>query len=138
MFAHTVYFSGLMLFGMVVGVYSAVFGLGGGLLMVPFMIAMGYDIKVAAATSLVIIIPTALAAVVQEVFLDRIDWAVAVVLATGAVIGSMVGVPCRNYLASITLERMLGALMVLIGLNMLRFQAGGVEWTLKGLARLLR
>lgn len=138
MFMNAVFVLGLGLFGMVVGVYSAIFGLGGGLLIVPMMIALGYDVKTAAATSLVIIIPAAVSAILQEWSLRRVEWEIALVIACGAVIGSVLGVTFKNHLESLMIRRALAVLLLVVAFDLFQVKIGGVEWTIRGLARALQ
>lgn len=122
-------------FGFLVGVYSALFGIGGGILLVPLMIALGADIKTASATALVIIIPTALSGVLWEWSYHRVDWALAILLAVGAMVGSFGGVAVKNALASLTLRRGFATLLVLVALDMMQFQVGDTPLTLRSLLR---
>jgi hypothetical protein len=54
------------LLGVVVGVFSGLFGVGGGIIMVPFLVVVaGYTQQVAQGISLAVIIPTACSGVVD-------------------------------------------------------------------------
>ena len=127
--------AGLAFFGMMVVVSSGLFGLGGGLLIVPLMLAMGHDVKSATATSLVIVIPTAISAVLRELSLNRVEWRIAIVVTCGAVIGAIVGISCKNYLGNVAIRRGLAIIVLIVGLDLLQIKTHGVELTLRGLTR---
>lgn len=128
---------GIIMFGLLVGTYSALLGLGGGLFMVPLMVALGYDVKVATATSLAVIIPTAVSSVLRELSDQRVEWWMALWLAMGAILGTFIGIPLKNYVDSDMLLRIFAALLLLMALESLKVQVWGVELTLRTLIRLM-
>ena len=128
---------GFTIFGLIVGIYSSTFGLGGGLLVVPLMVALGTDIRVASATSLVVIIPTAISGVFRELPDQRVEWGIAIMLAAGAILGVFIGIPLKNSLASQTLQRAFAVLLVCVALDMMQLQVRGVDLTLQNLLRKL-
>ncbi|MFO8079196.1 MAG: sulfite exporter TauE/SafE family protein [Armatimonadota bacterium] len=107
--------------GGVVGVISGLFGIGGGVLMVPAIIFLwNKEPKIAVATSLAVMIPGAIAGVVRHHFsYGVVDWRIAAGLAVGTVIGSFaIGAPLANYLPAETLKKGFGILLVVSGLKM--------------------
>jgi uncharacterized protein len=82
----------LVLVGLVGGLLSGAFGVGGGILMVPLLLAFaGMDQRRAAATSLAAIIPTAIAGSAAYLAQGEVDVPVAVLVAVGGVAGSYLG-----------------------------------------------
>lgn len=82
----------LALIGAVGGLLSGAFGVGGGIIMVPLLLAFaGMDQRRAATTSLAAIIPTAVAGGATYLVNGEIDVPVAVLVAAGGVVGSYVG-----------------------------------------------
>ncbi|MDR0596779.1 MAG: sulfite exporter TauE/SafE family protein [Clostridiales Family XIII bacterium] len=77
--------------GLLTGFLAGFFGIGGGGVIVPVLVAFGFSQRSAAATSLLAILPTAVAGVVTYIVGGEIDYAVAVVLACGVVIGAQIG-----------------------------------------------
>ena len=78
--------------GAIAGFLSGLFGVGGGILIVPglvFLLAM--DQRLAHGTSLAAIVPIAVAGVVGFVLGDAVDWPVAAAIVAGAVGGSVIG-----------------------------------------------
>jgi uncharacterized membrane protein YfcA len=81
--------------GLVSGVTSGLFGVGGGIVMVPAMIFLLSppirDIKQAVGTSLLVIIPTALMGSYKHFTQGNIEWRTALSLAPLAIAGSYFG-----------------------------------------------
>lgn len=82
----------VLLAGAAAGLMSGVFGVGGGLLLVPALIyALGYDQRLAHGTSLAAILPIAFASLMTYIGTGNVDWAVAIWIAVGAIAGAVVG-----------------------------------------------
>src|SRR5262245_52754119 len=80
------------LIGLVSGITSGLFGVGGGIVMVPaMMFFMGMDIKKAVGTSLLVIIPTAIASSWKHYNQGNVNWLTAVSLAPTALAGGVLG-----------------------------------------------
>lgn len=81
-----------VLLGLVAGLFSGMFGVGGGLIIVPGLIAIaGFTPRLAAGTSLLTIVPLAAVGVVSYAAAGSISWIAAGLLALGAVIGAQLG-----------------------------------------------
>ena len=85
--------------GLAAGVLSGLFGIGGGLIIVPILVFLfHYRQKLAQGTSLAAIVIIALAAAVPYVLHVHIDWLAAGLIVIGGVIGSMIGTAIANRL----------------------------------------
>jgi len=74
------------------GMLSGVFGVGGGLVTVPCLVAWaGMDRRLAHGTSLAATLPIALAGLVTYLVHGNIDWPVACFLSIGAIAGAIIG-----------------------------------------------
>jgi len=107
--------------GGVVGTISGLFGIGGGVLMVPAIIFLwNKEPKVAVATSLAVMIPGALAGVARHHFsYGVVDWRIAAGLAVGTVIGAFaIGAPLANSLPAEAIKKGFGVVLVVSGLKM--------------------
>ncbi|MEO7349284.1 MAG: sulfite exporter TauE/SafE family protein [Terrimesophilobacter sp.] len=82
----------LTLIGLAVGFFSGLFGVGGGIILVPLLIVVvGYEQRRASGTSLAAVLPTAIAGMVSYASHGSVDWIAGAMLAAGAVAGSLVG-----------------------------------------------
>jgi uncharacterized membrane protein YfcA len=78
--------------GLIAGFLSGLFGVGGGILIVPLLvIIIGFDQRIAAGTSLAAIVPTAVVGVISYAVPGNVDWIAAIVLAVGSIVGAQLG-----------------------------------------------
>ena len=81
-----------VLVGLVAGLLSGLFGVGGGVLIVPALVLLlRYEQRRATGTSLAAIIPTAAVGVISYATSGDVAWIPALILAAGAVIGAQGG-----------------------------------------------
>ncbi|MFT5031435.1 MAG: putative membrane protein YfcA [Candidatus Binatia bacterium] len=109
--------------GLVSGVFSGVFGVGGGVIMIPAMVyLMHLPVKTAIGTSLAIIVPTALAGSFKHVHAGNIDFKVVLMLAPLAMVGAIGGAWLAGQVPADTLKRVFGGFIVCVGAHMLFFK----------------
>ena len=82
---------GLLMAGVVIGTAASFSGLGGGFLMVPLLLWLGYSAQRAVGTSFVAILLIAVSAVLAHGRLQNVDWRVGLWLAAGGVVGAQLG-----------------------------------------------
>ena len=79
--------------GVLGGLLSGMFGVGGGIVMVPLLVIwLGLDQRRAIATSLVAIVPIAIAGMIGYAFGSNVDWRAGLILGIGGIIGGQLGV----------------------------------------------
>lgn len=106
--------------GILAGVIAALCGVGGGVVMVPaFVTLLALPQKTAVATSLAIIIPTALMATTQNAKNGFVDWKIAAFTALSASIFAYFGADWMKTMSNTTLTRIFGTILVLFGTRML-------------------
>jgi uncharacterized membrane protein YfcA len=112
-----------MVVGFISGVSSGLFGVGGGVVMVPaMMLLMKFDIKQAVGTSLAVIVPTTIIGTIKHTQIGNVDWRVAFSLAPTAVLGGYVGAAWTKIIPSETLKMAFGGFLILVGLRLLIFK----------------
>jgi uncharacterized membrane protein YfcA len=78
--------------GLAAGLLGGLFGVGGGLIIVPGLVSLaGMDRRLAHGTSLAATLPIAAASLITYVSHGNVDWPVALFLAIGAIAGAIVG-----------------------------------------------
>ena len=78
--------------GMIAGFTSGLFGVGGGIVIVPALVLLaGFDQKLATGTSLTAIVPIAISGIVGYAIDGEVDFAAAACIAVGAVVGAVIG-----------------------------------------------
>jgi uncharacterized protein len=81
-----------LLIGAIAGMLSGLFGIGGGIVIVPALLALTkMERKLAHGTSLAATLPIAAASLVTYAANDNVDWPFAACLAVGAIVGAVVG-----------------------------------------------
>jgi len=106
--------------GILTGIIASLCGVGGGVVMVPaFVFFLKLEQKTAVATSLAIIIPTALMATTQNARSGLVEWRVALVTAISASIFAYFGAGWLKSMSNESLTRIFGTILVVFGLRML-------------------
>lgn len=112
-----------LLTGVLAGLFSGLFGIGGGTIMVPALIYLvGMDRKLAHGTSLAAIVPLALSSGLSYALAREMDLRVAAVLAIGSIIGVYMG---TKLLHSVDQRVVGGMFVVLLVVSAVRLVAGG-------------
>lgn len=81
----------LLAVGAVVGMLAGLFGIGGGTVIVPALVWLGFTQRHAAATSMLAIIPTSISGVLSYALCGNVDWIAAVLLFAGMFFGGQIG-----------------------------------------------
>jgi uncharacterized membrane protein YfcA len=100
--------------GLAAGVLAGMFGVGGGILFVPTLIALGLNNHDAIGTSLLAIIPTAVAGTWRQSRYGNVRWRAALVVGVAAAAAAQGGVVLAEALSDATLRRLFAGLLVLV------------------------
>lgn len=114
--------------GLVAGFLSGLFGVGGGILIVPALVlVMAMDQRLAHGTSLAAVLPIAVSSTLGYALEDKVDWPVAALLAGAAVLGAVVGTHALQRLPQRTLALAFALLLVVTAVRLLvdHSSAGG-------------
>jgi uncharacterized membrane protein YfcA len=107
------------LIGGAIGFLSALLGVGGGVIAVPAMIyLLGMQDKEAMATSLAVIVPVSLAAMVQHFREGQGNLRVGLLLALAGMVFTFVGFWVHGRVDAIWLRRAFAILLIIVGLRM--------------------
>jgi uncharacterized membrane protein YfcA len=111
----------LALSGVGAGLFGALLGLGGGILIVPLLnLAFGYPLTTAVGTSLICVIATSTGAAAHNVRTGRADVRLGLLLESGTVIGAVVGAVIAGLLPEQALTGLFALLMFYTAYNMAR------------------
>ena len=101
--------------GLLAGVFAGLFGVGGGILFVPMLIALfGLDQVDAEATSLLAILPVVAAGTWRQHGYGNVRWRAAAIIGCAAVAGVELGVLAAKSLPEQTLRRLFGVLVLAV------------------------
>jgi uncharacterized protein len=110
----------LIAIGLVAGLFSALFGVGGGIVIVPLLIlAAGYEGKLATGTSLAAIGITALAGTIFYAVEGHVDVAYAALVGLPAAVGAVAGAAIQQRISARTLSLAFAALLASLSIWLL-------------------
>lgn len=105
--------------GLVGGFFSALFGVGGGIVIVPLLILLvGLEPKPATATSLAAIGFTALFGVVAFSALGEVEWSEAAIVGLPAMAGTLVGTTLQQRVSSRLLRLLFAVFLVAVAIRL--------------------
>lgn len=100
-----------------IGFLSAIFGIGGGFLIVPVLSLLGLDIHHAIGTSSAAIIFSSFSAIIEYRKQGRINYRIGIMLALPSIFGAYSGAWITKFLNSSYLELMFGILLLAIAIR---------------------
>lgn len=108
---------GFLILGLAAGLMSGMFGIGGGVVIVPTLVLLfGYQVQAASATSLAVLIwPVTLFAVIAYYRAKQIHIRAALLVAAGLVVGGWFGAKVALSLPGGTLRMIYGFFLVYVG-----------------------
>jgi hypothetical protein len=107
------------LVGVVAGFTSGLFGVGGGIVIVPLLVLVaGFPHKLATGTSLTAIVPISISGIVGYASAGEVDWAAAGCVTTGALVGTVVGTRWLVRVSPSVLQIVFAAAMLLTAARM--------------------
>jgi uncharacterized membrane protein YfcA len=105
----------IVLEGLVVGFLTGIVGAGGGFLIIPALVLLaGLEMKVAVATSLLIIAVKSLIGFVGDVQTLTIDWVFLMKFSVFSIVGIFVGIWLNNYIDGKKLKKAFGWFVLLM------------------------
>ena len=103
----------LALVGTLVGILSSVSGLGGGFMIVPLLIFLGREAKLAVGTSFVFILLVAISSIIAHYRLGNVDIKTGLMLGLGGVIGAQIGPQILQHVSEQNFKRVFSVLLVI-------------------------
>lgn len=112
--------AGLIALGVVVGVLSAVMGIGGGTMLVPGVILLfGFSVHTAEGTSLLVIVPTALMGAWRHSRHGYTDWRAGLWLGVAGILTGVVGSQLALALSADVLQRLFALFLAAMSVRLL-------------------
>lgn len=105
--------------GLVAGTAGGLFGIGGGVIMVPALTLLGLDIVPAVATSLFVMIPSAGTATLRHTLIGHTHWDLALPLIAGVLVGSQIGPFIATRLPAHWLRRLFALVLTYTAVEMI-------------------
>jgi uncharacterized membrane protein YfcA len=110
----------LLLIGFVAGVFGALFGVGGGTVIVPLLLMLvAFDQRRASATSLAAILVSSIAGAVTYAFHGKVDPGAAALVGLPAVAGVVVGTSLQQRISVDRLTYLFAVVLAVVGVRLL-------------------
>lgn len=107
--------------GILTGLLSAIFGVGGGQIVIPFMVlVLGVSQHLAEGTSLLVIIPTAMAGAWAHSRRGYVSWRAAALLTLGGVVGAVAGALVAVRTDALLLRRLYAIFVLFVAYRFLK------------------
>jgi uncharacterized membrane protein YfcA len=101
-----------VLAGSLIGVGASFAGLGGGFLIVPILLMLGYSAQHAVGTSFLAILVISISALIAHNKLANVDYRVGIMLGLGGVIGAQIGARLLEHVSTANFKRIFAGVMV--------------------------
>ena len=102
--------------GFLVGILSSGSGLGGGFLVVPFLLQLGKEVKEAVGTSFLFVLMVAISSLIGHSRVGNVDWKAGALLALGGILGAQVGPFILEHVSDQNFKRIFSFLLISTGL----------------------
>ncbi len=107
----------LVLVGSLAGFSAALLGLGGGFLLVPVLLFMGYDPGKAVGTSFLAITLISISALLSHSRLLHVDYKIGLALGIGGLVGAQMGALLLDYVPLDVFKKIFAAVLVLLAIR---------------------
>jgi uncharacterized membrane protein YfcA len=104
----------LVVSGIVVGIGASFTGLGGGFLMIPLLLFLGFSAQKAVGTSFLAILVISISALIAHNRLSNVDYKLGLLLGIGGVIGAQIGSRLVEHVSTANFKRIFA--LILVGL----------------------
>ena len=99
-------------FGILVGIGASFTGLGGGFLMIPALLFMGYAAQRAVGTSFLAIMVISISALIAHNKLANVDYRAGILLGLGGVLGAQIGARLIEHVSTANFKKIFAFIMV--------------------------
>ena len=103
----------LALVGFIVGILSSISGLGGGFMIVPLLIFLGREAKLAVGTSFVFILVVAISSIISHYRLGKLHIKTGLTLGLGGIIGAQIGPQILQHVSEQNFKRIFAVLLAI-------------------------
>ena len=98
--------------GIIVGIGASFTGLGGGFLIVPLMLFLGYSAQKAVGTSFMAILVISFSALIAHNKLANVDYKLGILLGIGGIIGAQIGSRLVEHISTANFKKVFSVILV--------------------------
>jgi len=100
--------------GIIVGIGASFTGLGGGFLMIPLLLFLGYSAQKAVGTSFLAILIISISALIAHNKLSNVDYKLGLLLGIGGIVGAQIGSRLVEHVSTANFKKVFA--LILVGL----------------------
>jgi len=104
----------LVVSGIVAGIGASFTGLGGGFLMIPLLLFLGFSAQKAVGTSFLAILVISISALIAHNRLSNVDYKLGLLLGIGGIIGAQIGARLVDHVSTANFKKIFA--LILVGL----------------------
>ena len=104
----------LVVSGIVAGIGASFTGLGGGFLMIPLLLFLGFSAQKAVGTSFLAILVISISALIAHNRLSNVDYKLGILLGIGGIIGAQIGARLVDHVSTANFKKIFA--LILVGL----------------------
>jgi len=104
----------MVVYGVLVGIGASFSGLGGGFLMVPLLLFLGFSAQKSVGTSFLAIVVISLSALLAHNKLAHVDYKAGILLGVGGIIGAQIGARLIEHVTTANFKKIFA--VILLGL----------------------
>ena len=101
--------------GIIVGIGASFTGLGGGFLVVPFLLFLGFSSQKAVGTSFMAIMVISISALIAHNKLSNVDYKMGIMLGIGGIIGAQIGARLVEHISTANFKKVFAVILVCLG-----------------------
>lgn len=98
--------------GIIVGIGASFTGLGGGFLMIPLLLFLGYSAQKAVGTSFLAILIISISALIAHNKLSNVDYKLGFLLGIGGIIGAQIGSRLVEHVSTANFKKVFALILV--------------------------
>ena len=104
-------YAAIVLSGIFVGIFASFTGLGGGLIMVPILLYLGFTAQKAVGTSFLGILVISISALIAHNKLANVDFKYGILLGLGGIIGAQIGARLLEHVSTDSFKKIFAVLL---------------------------
>ena len=102
----------LVVSGIVAGIGASFTGLGGGFLMIPLLLFLGFSAQKAVGTSFLAILVISISALIAHNKLSNVDYKLGILLGIGGIIGAQIGARLVEHVSTANFKKIFAVILV--------------------------
>lgn len=102
----------LVVSGIVAGIGASFTGLGGGFLMIPLLLFLGFSAQKAVGTSFLAILVISISALIAHNRLSNVDYKLGLMLGIGGIIGAQIGARLVDHVSTANFKKIFAVILV--------------------------